>query len=98
MDPLTGSAGHDLITFGVLRYIVGHKALDPVAGVRAAVEKRRHRSTEVWSHGQGGRTAANATLAVRPDLARLRQRLVPRDDRVTLQKCHTDKRAKVLPS
>ena len=54
MDPLTGSAAHDLITFGVLRYIVGHKALDPVAGVRAAVEKRRHRSTEVWSMVKAG--------------------------------------------
>ena len=47
MDLLTGNAGHGLITFGVFRYILGHKASDPVAGIRAAVEKRRHRSTEV---------------------------------------------------
>jgi hypothetical protein len=47
MGLLAGKAGHGLITFGVFRYILCHKALDPVAGIRAAVEKRRHRSTEV---------------------------------------------------
>jgi hypothetical protein len=47
MGLLAGKAGHSLITFGVFRYILGHKALDPVAGIRAAVEKWRHRSTAV---------------------------------------------------
>ena len=31
MDLLTGNASHGFITFGVFRYIVSHKALDPVA-------------------------------------------------------------------
>jgi hypothetical protein len=37
MDPLARNAGNGLITFGVFRDILSHKALDPVAGVGAAV-------------------------------------------------------------
>ena len=75
MDPLTGSAGHGFITFGVFRYVLGHKALDPVAGIRAAVEKRRHRSTDVRSTARRATATSHATLRGRPNLARLRDRL-----------------------
>ena len=97
MDPLTGSAGHGFITFGVFRYVLGHKALDPVAGIRAAVEKRRHRSTDVRSTARRATATSHATLRGRPNLARLRDRLVPRDYRVTLQKCHSDKTREQWP-
>ena len=97
MDPLTGSAGHGFITFGVFGYVLGHKALDPVAGIRAAVEKRRHRSTDVRSMARRATATSHATLRGRPNLARLRDRLVPRDYRVTLQKCHSDKTREQWP-
>ena len=38
----------------VFRYILCHKALGPLAGIRAAVEKRRQRFTEVRSTGKAG--------------------------------------------
>ena len=91
--PADSSAGHGFITFGVFRYVLGHKALDPVAGIPAAVEKGRHRSTDVRSTARRATATSHATLRGRPNLARLRDRLVPRDYRVTLQKCHSDKRA-----
>ena len=66
-------------------------------GIRAAVEKRRHRSTDVRSTARRATATSHATLRGRPNLARLWDALVPRDYRVTLQKCHSDKTREQWP-
>jgi hypothetical protein len=63
VDLLTGNASHSLITFWALRYIIGHKALDPEAGIRAAVEKRRHRQTGLENGKAGDRSSHSTQLA-----------------------------------
>jgi hypothetical protein len=42
VDPLAGKTGDRLVIFRIVRNIFGDEALDLIAGVRAAVEERRH--------------------------------------------------------